>query len=114
MKFFKALLVGLILLHSSYGQQPVKWGDQHNGTYANSIHSVQEVDRLDNGNTAICNWTGSLKKADWPTIVQVIKVTPDKKVVWAIREWANPDLGTASCIQLLDQKDKEEKGDLMR
>jgi hypothetical protein len=78
------------------------------------LHSVQEVDRLANGNTVICNWTGSLKKADWPTIVQVIEVTPDKKVVWAIREWKNPDLGTASCIHLLDQKGKEEKGDLMR
>jgi hypothetical protein len=62
----------------------------------------------------ICNWTGSLKKAHWPTIVQVIEVTSDKKVVWAIREWKNPDLGTAYCIELLYQKGKEEKGDLMR
>jgi len=78
------------------------------------LHSVQEVDRLANGNTVICNWTASLKKSDWPTIVQIIEVTPDKKVVWALREWNNPDLGTASCIQLLDQKGKEEKGDFMR
>jgi beta-xylosidase len=37
MKFFKALLVCLIMSYSSYGQQPVKWGDQHNGSYANPI-----------------------------------------------------------------------------
>jgi hypothetical protein len=44
-----------------------------------------------------------VKKPDWPSIVQVIEVTPEKKVVWAIREWENPDLGRASCIQLLDE-----------
>jgi hypothetical protein len=46
-----------------------------------------------NGNTVICNWTARVKKADWPTIVQVIEVTPEKRVVWAIREWVDPDLG---------------------
>jgi hypothetical protein len=62
----------------------------------------------------LCNWTANLKKEDWPTIVQIIEVTPNKKVVWALREWVNPDLGTASCIQLLDQKGKEENSDFMR
>src|SRR5476651_188765 len=92
----------------------IVWEIKNNDLPGIPLHSVQEVDRLANGNTLICNWTGNLKKADWPTIVQVIEVTPDKKVVWALREWNNPDLGTASCIQLLDQKGKEENGDFMR
>jgi hypothetical protein len=38
---------------------------------------------LANGNTVICNWCpGHVKnKAAWPSTVQVIEVTPDKKVV---------------------------------
>ena len=55
-----------------------------------------------------------MKKGDWPKIVQVIEVTPDKKVVWAINEWENPDLGPASCIQLLDEVGRDEAQELMR
>jgi hypothetical protein len=46
--------------------------------------------------------------------VQLIEVTPEKKVVWAIREWTNPDLGPASCVQLLDEAGKDEEQDMMR
>ena len=46
-------------------------------------------------------------------VVQVIEVTPDKKVVWALRDWNN--LGSATGIQLLDQPGIPEKpGDLLR
>ena len=45
---------------------------------------------------------------------RIIEVVPDKKVVWALREWTDPDLGPASCIQLLDERGKEENGDLQR
>jgi hypothetical protein len=76
------------------------------------LYTVQQVRRLTNGNTIICNWGGSLKKEDWNKVVQLIEVTPDKKVVWALYQWNNPDLGPASCIQLLDQKGKEENGEL--
>jgi hypothetical protein len=31
-----------------------------------------------------------------------------------MREWTDPDLGPASCIQLLDEKGKDEKQELMR
>jgi hypothetical protein len=31
------------------------------------LHTVQEADRLANGNTVICNWPGSLPLVDWPT-----------------------------------------------
>jgi hypothetical protein len=78
------------------------------------INSVHQATRLANGDTVICNWTARVAKADWPTIVQVIEVTPDKKVVWAFREWKDPDLGPASCIQLLDEPGKDEEQDLMR
>ena len=40
-----------------------------------------------NGNTVFCNWTAGVKKPDWPNIVQVVEVTPQKKAVWAFREW---------------------------
>ena len=62
----------------------------------------------------ICNWTARVKKEYWPAIVQVIEVTPDKKTGWAFREWTNPDLGPASCIQLLDEPGKDEEQELMR
>jgi hypothetical protein len=46
--------------------------------------------------------------------VQVIEVTPEKKVVWVFREWTDPDLGPPSCIQLLDEKGRAEERELMR
>jgi len=88
----------------------VKKGDLP-GIQLNGIH---QATRLANGNTVICNWTAGVKKLDWPSIVQLIEVTPEKKVVWAIREWENPDLGPASCVQLLDEPGKAEEMDLMR
>jgi hypothetical protein len=78
------------------------------------INSVHEAMRLANGNTVFCNWTAGVKKSDWPKIVQLIEVTPKKKVVWAINSWSNPDLGPASCIQLLDEQGRDEDQDLMR
>jgi hypothetical protein len=79
-----------------------------------TINGVHQATRLANGNTVICNWTSGVNKTNWPTIVQLIEVTPRKEVVWAIREWENPDLGPASCIQLLDEPGKDEKQELMR
>jgi hypothetical protein len=76
------------------------------------LYTVQEVSRLANGNTLINNWSGSLPQADWPTVVQLIEVTPDKKVVWALRAWDT--LGPASSTQLLDEPGKAEQGDLQR
>jgi hypothetical protein len=77
----------------------------------------QEVNRLDNGNTVICNWCpADLKDPKlWPGSVQVLEVTPEKKVVWALSEWKNPDLGPASSIQLLEEPGTPENpGDLQR
>jgi len=77
----------------------------------------QEVSRLANGDTLICNWVqGSVPLDQWPKVVQLIEVNPAKKVVWAVRAWAPPaDLGPASSTQLLDEPGSPEKpGDLQR
>jgi hypothetical protein len=75
----------------------------------------QEVCRLENGNTVICNWCAHNFDAKlWPGSVQVLEVTPAKKVVWALKEWTDPDLGPASSIQLLDEPGVPEKDELQR
>ncbi len=70
------------------------------------IFNIQECTRLDNGNTIICNWCAGLQDtAQWRKTVQVLEVTRDKKVVWALRSWdGTNDLGPSSSIHLLDQK----------
>jgi hypothetical protein len=76
---------------------------------------VQEVHRLANGDTVFANWVaGNTKPDNWPSTIQIIEVTPEKKVVWALRQWSGPNLGPASSIQLLDQPGKPENGDLER
>ncbi len=74
--------------------------------------TVQEVTRLANGNTLINNWAGSKPLEEWPNYVQLLEVTPDKKVVWALRDWKT--LGPASSTQLLDEPGVPEKGELQR
>lgn len=79
------------------------------------LRNVQEVTRLANDNTVLSNWVaGSIKPEDWPKTVQVLEVTPDKQVVWALRQWSAPNLGPATSIQLLDQPGVAENGDLQR
>jgi hypothetical protein len=69
------------------------------------IGYIQDAVRLPNGNTIFSNWTASkLKPEDWHTSAQLIEVTPDKKIVWALRQWDDPNLGPASGIQVLDKK----------
>jgi PQQ-like domain len=77
-----------------------------------ALFSLQEANRLANGNTVISNWVpngiidaqGVKDPSKWPTSVQVLEVTPAKKVVWALRSWTAPaDLGPATVIQLLDE-----------
>ena len=72
-----------------------------------NLHTIQEVSRLANGNTLINNWVGNVPLQDWPSVVQLIEVTPGKKVVWALRDWTT--LGPASSTQLLDEPGVAEK-----
>ncbi len=81
-----------------------------------ALWCLQEGSRLTNGNTLISNWCpvgvvdakGDKAPAKWNSTVQVLEVTPDKKVVWALRSWTAPaDLGPATVIQLLDDQEQQ-------
>jgi len=63
------------------------------------MKNMQRAFRLANGNTIINRWQ---PKGDG-TGVQAIEVTPDKKVVWALRSWGpETDLGRSTTIQILN------------
>jgi hypothetical protein len=79
--------------------------------------TLQEAMRLSNGNTIVNNWCGGgLKKEQWAdSCVQVFEVTPDKKIVWKVKQWANPNLGPGSSTQILDEPGTPERpGELQR
>jgi hypothetical protein len=76
------------------------------------LYTVQEVSRLANGNTLINNWAGSAPQDQWKNVFQLIEVTRDKMVVWALRDWEK--LGPASSTQLLDEKGTPENFGLQR
>ncbi|MHA4812166.1 beta-propeller domain-containing protein [Flavitalea flava] len=70
-----------------------------------TIKNPQLALRLSNGNTLINNWfnqwNNKFDAGHMP--VQAIEVTPDKKVVWALRSWTEPlNLGPSTTIQMLD------------
>ncbi len=70
------------------------------------FNSMQTAKRLPNGNTLINTWFNQWNATVNPETapVQALEVTPDKKVVWALRSWGNPvDLGPSTTIQLLDE-----------
>ena len=79
------------------------------------LYNNQTANRLANGNTVICNWcAGNKNTEEWAGTVQVFEVTPDKKVVWALSSWKNPDLGPSTYIQLLDEPGDPDNGSLQR
>jgi len=63
--------------------------------------NTQSATRLANGNTIICSRGGGGKGP------QLVEVTPDKKVVWVLWDWA--DLGPATAVQVLDDPGVPEK-----
>jgi hypothetical protein len=69
------------------------------------LYQLQGAERLDNGNTILCNWCNKELRdtARWPSTVQLLEVTRDKRLVWALSQWKEPDLGPASSIQILDK-----------
>ena len=78
---------------------------------------IQEVNRLANGHTVFSSWcaNGLKDPQEWPASVQILEVTSDKKIVWALRSWDDPaDFGPATVIQLLDEPGVPENGDLLR
>ncbi len=62
----------------------------------NKIGFAAGLQRLPNGNTVICNWSGHGTIKDQP---QVFEITRDKKVVWELRD---PKLSMISSINILD------------
>jgi hypothetical protein len=79
------------------------------------LYNSQTANRLKNGNTMICNWIGgNQKQAEWPGSVQVFEVTRDKKLVWVLSAWDNPDLGTSTAIQMLTDEGLPDPDDVQR
>src|SRR5262249_2509873 len=74
--------------------------------------SPDHAERRSGGNTLINNWAGSRPFEEWKTVVQLIEITPDKRVVWALRDWST--FGPASSTQLLDEPGVPENGDQQR
>jgi hypothetical protein len=77
------------------------------------LYQLQVAVRLENGNTVVSNWcnNGIKSSENWPGSVQLLEITPAKKIVWALSQWSDPDLGPASSIQLLDEPSiKKNKG----
>jgi len=99
-------------VHEVNHEGKIVWSIETNDLPEMHLHDVQTADRLDNGNTIICNRGGG--KAGIPfSAVQVMEVTPDKKVVWALQDYTN--LPPCTGIQLLDEPGTPEKpGDLQR
>ena len=76
--------------------------------------SFQIAQRLPNGNTLLNHWvnqwspTGAnIDPATAPA--QLLEVTPDKKVVWALHQWKEPNLGPSTTVQILDAMGKTEQ-----
>ncbi len=77
------------------------------------FHNIQTADRLANGNTVIFSSTGGSRPEDRPDIIQIVEVTPAKKVVWVLQDWKH--LGPATTAQFLDEPGIPERpGDLQR
>jgi outer membrane protein assembly factor BamB len=84
------------------------WSWSRTDTPDYKFASLQNAWRLKNGDTVINNWVNEWTKNgdNAPGSAQAIEVTPDKKVVWALREWGpEVNLGPATSIQFLDQGD---------
>ena len=63
--------------------------------------NTQSATRLANGNTILCSRGGDGKGP------QLVEVTPEKKVVWVLDDWAN--FGPATAVQILDDPGIPEK-----
>jgi hypothetical protein len=85
------------------------WEVNRNDLPGFPLESVREVSRLENGNTLIANYAPDGDKSG---AAQLIEVTPDKKVVWALRDYKM--LGPAVAAQLLDEPGLPEKRELQR
>lgn len=66
------------------------------------LFSVQQAQRLRNGNTVIANWSGNhLRDGERAGTAQLVEISPGGDVAWALSAWESPDLGVASNIHIL-------------
>ncbi|HEX7652464.1 MAG TPA: hypothetical protein VF607_03090 [Verrucomicrobiae bacterium] len=90
--------------YNSQGQVVWEWTTADAPQYPGL--NLQLACRLPNGNTLINSWfnewSGKVDPTNAPP--QALEITPEKKIVWVLRAWAEPvNLGPATTIQLLDQ-----------
>lgn len=87
------------------GKGDIVWEINADSIAGFPLYQFQGAERLDNGNTIICNWCNKELKdtTRWPQTVQLFELSRDKKLVWALRQWQEPDMGPASSIQVLDK-----------
>jgi hypothetical protein len=64
--------------------------------------NLQQAWRLPNGNTVIDNWGNEWNGKLGTETLQAVEVTPEKKVVWVLQSWADPNFGPATTLQFLD------------
>ena len=80
-------------------QGRIAWEVKKDDVPDNTLACVAGLQRLPNGNTVICNWSGHGGSKEQP---QVFEITRDKQVVWEVRD---PRLGLISSINILDAGD---------
>jgi hypothetical protein len=81
------------------------WEFKQDDIPAYKIAGFQIATRLANGNTLVNNWANPRGAVADPANlpIQVLEVTPGKKVVWALRSWTDPaNLGPSTIVQILD------------
>jgi Mal s 1 allergenic protein-like len=77
-------------------QDQVVWEVKENDIPGNRLGFVAGLQRLANGNTVICNWSGHSGLDDQP---QVFELTRDKRLVWELKDRR---LDKISTIEILD------------
>jgi hypothetical protein len=83
--------------------------------FPSTMYLAQGAHRLKNGNTIVANWCGPAGTGTWPSTTQYWEVTPDKKFVWTVKSWTDPNLGPGSSLQALDDPGvPENPGELQR
>ena len=81
-------------VHEVNPQGEIVWAVEKDTLPGIRLTDVQTASRLANGDTLICNHGSAAN-------VQVVEVTPDKKVVWVLQDYQ--DLPACTGIQLLDE-----------
>ena len=74
----------------------IVWEVKETDIPGNRLGFVAGLQRLANGNTVVCNWSGHSGLDSQP---QVFELTPDKKVVWKVED---KSLDKISTIEILD------------